>query len=97
MRQSGGRRKMNRRITKDGPKLPEMKKGTLLVLKVAPLYTKSYLYEVTSAGDKLIRATLYHSPTVKKQWSREELLAMFNAEVARLANDDDVKSLTNPS
>jgi hypothetical protein len=88
---------MTRRITKDEPKLPEMKKGTLLVLKVPPYYTKSYLYEVTSAGDKLIRATLYHSPTVKKQWSKEELLAMFNAEVARLANDEDVKSLTNPS
>lgn len=85
---------MTRRIQKEEPKLPEMKKGTLLVLKVPPYYTKSYLYEVTSAGEKLIRASLYHSPTVKKNWSKEELLAMFNAEIVRLANDDDVKSMT---
>lgn len=88
---------MPRRITKPEPQLPEMKKGTLLVLKVPPYYTKSYLYEVTGAGDKMIRASLYHSPTVKKNWSKEELAAMFNNSVARLATDEDVRDLTHPS
>lgn len=84
---------MPRRITKQQPQLPEMKKGTLLVLKVPPFFNKSYLYEVTGAGDKMIRASLYHSPTVKKNWSKEELAAMFTHEIARLATDDDVREL----
>jgi hypothetical protein len=89
---------MTRRAPKpEPPKLPELKKGTLLVLKVPPYYTKSYLYEVTSAGDKKISASLYHSPTVKKHWSKEELLAMFNQQIVRIANDEDLKSLTTAS
>lgn len=66
----------------------------LLVLKAPPYYTKSYLYEVTSAGDKLVRASLYHSPTVRKSWSIPELQAMFNNGILRIASDDDVKQLT---
>ncbi len=75
------------------PELPELKKGTLLVLKVPPYFTKEYLYEVTSAGGKLIRANLYRSPTVRKQWSKEELQAMFDNQVIRLASPADAQSL----
>jgi hypothetical protein len=42
----------------------------------------------------MIRASLYHSPTVKKSWSKEELIAMFNNAIARVATDDDVKTMT---
>ncbi|HEY9789621.1 MAG TPA: hypothetical protein V6D22_04425 [Candidatus Obscuribacterales bacterium] len=76
------------------PPLPELKKGSLLVLKVPPYYAKEYLYEVTSAGDKLIRATLYHSPTVKKQWTLEEFRALFDNKIIRLAEEKDVQSMT---
>ena len=72
------------------PELPELKKGTLLMLKAPPYYTKEYLYEIISAGDKLIRASLHNSPTVKKQWSHEELLALFNNKIIRLADEKDV-------
>lgn len=75
------------------PQLPELKKGSLLVLKVPPYFTKEYLYEVVSAGDKLIRATLYHSPTVRKQWSHEELIALFNNQIIRIASEKDVSVL----
>jgi hypothetical protein len=75
------------------PALPEMKKGTVLVLKVPPYYSKEYLYEVTSAGDKLIRASLYHSPTVKKQWTHAELQALFNNKIVRLAQDKDIQEM----
>lgn len=77
------------------PPPPELKKGTLLVLKVPPFFTKSYLYEVTSAGGKLVRASLYHSPTVKKSWAMDELQAMFDHGIVRLATDEDVRELTS--
>lgn len=76
------------------PPRPDVKKGTLLVLKAPPYYTKSYLYEVTSAGEKLIRASLYHSPTVRKSWSIEELQALFNNDIIRIATEADVKELS---
>ena len=78
------------------PPLPELKKGTVLVLKVPPYFTKEYLYEITSAGEKLIRANLYRSAKVRKQWSKEELQALFNNEIARLADERDMKSLGGP-
>lgn len=74
------------------PSLPEIKKGTLLMLKVPPYFSKEYLYEVTSAGDKLFRANLYKSPTVKKQWTHAELLALFNNKIVRLADEKDVQA-----
>lgn len=79
------------------PPAPELKKGMLLVLKAPPYYTKTYLYEVTSAGDKLVRASLYHSPTVRKSWSKDELAAMFNNDIMRIANEDDLKEMTTGS
>lgn len=53
--------------------LPELKKGQLLKVKAPPYYEKEYVYEVTGAGEKVIRANLHHSPKVKKSWTLEEL------------------------
>jgi hypothetical protein len=75
------------------PPPPELKKGMLLVLKVAPFFNKPYLYEVISAGDKLIRASLYHSPTVRKSWSIDEFMALLNNNIVRIATEQDVKEL----
>lgn len=70
------------------------KKGQLLVVKAPPYYTKEYFYEVTSAGDKLIRATLYHSPKVKKSWSPQELTILMEMGVVRLPEDGETPSET---
>ncbi|MBX9941500.1 MAG: hypothetical protein K2Y32_19710 [Candidatus Obscuribacterales bacterium] len=50
----------------------EVKRGQLLQVKAPPLFEKEYLYVVTAAGDKMIRADLKNSPKVKKQWTLEE-------------------------
>lgn len=63
----------------------EIKKGLLLIVKVPPFYDKEYFYEVTSAGDKLVRASLYNSPKVKKTWSIQELETLVNHGVVRQA------------
>lgn len=67
----------------------ELKKGQLLILKVAPYYEKEYFYEITSAGEKLVRANLYNSPRVKKSWSREELESMFEHGIVRIASEKE--------
>lgn len=82
-----------RQIKRPPPPPPEIKKGCLLVLKVPPYYTKEYLYEVTSAGDRLIRVTLYHSPTVKKQWTIEEFQALLDNSIIRIATEKDISEL----
>lgn len=64
-------------------------KGQKLFVKAPPYYEKEYLYEVTSAGDKQIRASLYKSPTVKKSWSREELILLIEMGIVRPADDTD--------
>jgi hypothetical protein len=65
------------------------KKGQLLVVKTPPYYTKEYFYEVISAGGKQVRASLYHSPKVKKSWSIEELKLLIEHGVIRLAQDGE--------
>ena len=69
-------------------KLP-VQKGQLILVKAPPYYEKEYFYEVTSAGDKLIRASLYHSPKVKKSWSLEEFLLLIEMKMVRLANEQE--------
>ncbi len=66
-----------------------IQKGSLLIVKTPPYYEKEYFYEVTSAGDKLIRANLYHSPKVRKSWSVEELDALINLGIIRLAKENE--------
>ena len=82
-------------LKKTDPLLPELKKAMLLVIKAPPYFSKEYLYEVTSAGDKLIRASLYRSPTVRKSWTHEELEAMFEHDIIRLASKDDIALLSD--
>ena len=65
-------------------------KGQLLAVKAPPYYKKEYIYVVTSAGEKLVRADLYHSPKVKKSWSREELRLSIEMGIIRLASDSDI-------
>lgn len=68
---------------------PELKKGQLLVVKTPPYYKKEYFYEVISAGDKQIRASLFHSPKVKKTWTVEELKLLIEMGVIRFAADGE--------
>jgi hypothetical protein len=64
-------------------------KGQLLIVKVPPYYEKEYFYQITSAGDKLVRADLFHSPKVKKSWSPEELDMLIKHEIVRFPRDDE--------
>jgi hypothetical protein len=66
--------------------LPDLKKGQLILVKAPPYYEKEYVYEITACGDKIIRASLHHSPKVKKAWSPEELEAAFDVGIIRLAD-----------
>ena len=63
-----------------------LKKGDLIVVKVAPLFEKTYFYEITSAGDKLVRASLFNSPKVKKSWTVEEFDALVKHGIVRKAH-----------
>lgn len=79
-----------RRISKPREFDPEkLKKGQLLVVRVPPFYDKEYLYEISGAGGKLLRANLYHSPRVKKQWSFKDLEILFDNGMIRFASDAD--------
>ncbi len=75
----------------------EIKKGLLLMVKAPPYYTKEYLYQVTSAGDKMVRADLFHSPRVRKHWSREELSLLFEMGMVRVAASGDLDSAASES
>lgn len=67
----------------------EIEKGTLLIVKTPPYFTKEYFYEVTSAGEKLVRASLYHSPRVKKSWKLDELEMLIEHGIIRIAKEDE--------
>ena len=69
----------------------KVRKGQVLAVRVPPFYDKEYLYEVTGAGGKLVRAKLFHSPTVKKQWTFEDLELLAQTGMVRLAGDEDVQ------
>ena len=88
-----------RRVTqpKRGEVEIEIKKGLLLMVKAPPYYTREYLYQVTSAGDKMVRADLFHSPRVRKHWSREELVLLFEMGMVRVAGPEDLEKGLNES
>jgi hypothetical protein len=67
----------------------DLKKGQLLLVKAPPYYEKEYFYEVSGAGDKQIRASLYHSPKVKKSWTVEEFKLLVEMGIIRLAKEDE--------
>lgn len=64
--------------------LPDLKKGQLIIVKAPPYYEKEYVYEITACGEKIIRASLHHSPKVKKAWTPEELGLMFEMGLVKL-------------
>jgi hypothetical protein len=66
-----------------------LKKGTLLLVKAPPYYKDEYFYEVISAGEKMVRAALYHSPKVRKSWSPEELRLSIEMGVVRFAKEGE--------
>jgi hypothetical protein len=66
----------------------EVKRGQLLQVKAPPLFEKEYLYIVTAAGDKMIRADLKNSPKVKKQWSLEEFELSIKHGIIRLVDKE---------
>ncbi|MBX9687243.1 MAG: hypothetical protein K2X27_11110 [Candidatus Obscuribacterales bacterium] len=71
----------------------KLKKGQLLVVKAAPFFDREYIYEISGAGGKVLRANLYHSPTVKKQWAYDDLKVLFINGLIRFAEDEDLKKL----
>lgn len=85
-KKAGGRRRVEQ---KRSPAV-EIKKGLLIVVKAPPYYNKEYVYQVTSAGDKLVRADLFHSPRVRKSWSREELELLIEMGIVRAAGPGDL-------
>lgn len=72
-------------------KLP-VNKGQLILVKAPPYYEKEYVYEIISAGDKQIRATLHHSPKVKKSWTLQEFLLHMKMGLVRVDGVDEVVS-----
>jgi hypothetical protein len=75
----------------------KLKKGCLLVVKAPPFFDKEYIYEISGAGGKQIRANLYHSPRVKKQWSLDDLEILFDNGMIRFAEESDLKKHTQQS
>jgi len=67
----------------------QVRKGQLLLVKTPPYFEKEYFYEVISAGEKLIRASLYHSPKVKRSWTIDQFVASIDMGIIRLAKDDE--------
>ena len=70
-----------------------LKKGQIIIVKVPPFFDQEYFYEVLGAGDKLIRATLYRSPKVKKHWTLEEYALLTEHGMIRVADKDDLEHL----
>ena len=64
----------------------DIAKGQLLAVKAPPLFEKEYIYEVTAAGDKVIRATLQHSPKVKKHWTIEQFDLLVEHGIIKLVS-----------
>ncbi|MDR3616652.1 MAG: hypothetical protein P4L53_24035 [Candidatus Obscuribacterales bacterium] len=67
----------------------QVRKGQLLLVKTPPYFEKEYFYEVISAGEKLIRASLYHSPKVKRSWTLEQFTASIDMGIIRFAKDGE--------
>lgn len=69
----------------------KVKKGQFLGVKAPPYYTREYFYEVTSAGDRVVRARLYGSPKVRKSWSAQEFAMLMEMGVVRLADKSELE------
>ena len=71
----------------------KLQKGQILVVRTPPFFDKEYLYEIASAGDKLVRVNLLHSLTVKKQWTLTELDLLYKNKMVRFADETDQAKL----
>ncbi len=71
----------------------EVSKGQFLGVKAPPYFAKEYVYQVTSAGQKLVRADLYGSPSVSKSWTAQELKLLIEMGVVRLMPPSEVAQL----
>ncbi len=67
----------------------------MLIVKVPPFFDREYFYEVMGAGGKVIRASLYHSPKVKKHWTMEEYDLLIEHGIIRLAEKQDLERLAS--
>lgn len=72
----------------------KLKKGQLLVVKVPPFFDREYIYQISGAGGKIIRADLYHSPRVKKKWTCDDLSLLFENGMIRFAEESDLQNIT---
>jgi hypothetical protein len=77
----------------DLPVPQNLKKGQILIVKVPPFFDREYFYEVMGAGGKVIRASLYRSPKVKKHWTMEEYALLMEHGMIRLPDKDDMQRL----
>lgn len=68
----------------------KINKGTLLIVKSPPYYKDEYFYEVTSAGDKVIKANLWRSPKVRKSWNATEFQLLIKMGLVRLAQEGEL-------
>lgn len=59
-------------------------KGDTLIVKTPPYFEKEYTYEVTSAGDKQVKASLKGSDKVKKVWGRTEFALLVDMGIIQL-------------
>ncbi len=89
--EDGKEKKIRRVVIKKPAVQPEeIKKGQLVAVKAPPYYKKEYVYQITSAGDKLLRANLYHSPTVRKSWKQEEFMLLIEMGIIRLISKEEI-------
>lgn len=72
--------------------LPELKKGQLLKVKAPPYFEKEYVYEITAAGDKMIRANLRHSTRVKKNWTPKEFELLIEMGIVSLISEAEAEA-----
>lgn len=69
------------------------KKGQFISIKSPPYYEKEYIYQISAAGEKQIKAELYKSPKVRKSWSVKEFSLLIKMEVIRLLDENESSKL----
>lgn len=68
----------------------KLQKGQILFVKAPPYYEKEYPYVITSAGEKMVKATLRNSSVVKKSWTTGELRILFDTKIIRFAKENEL-------
>lgn len=68
-------------------------KGQFIAVKSPPYYEKEYIYQISAAGEKQIKAELYKSPKVRKSWSVKEFSILIKMDVIRLLDEKESAKL----